>query len=275
VVTIASALTAIPNPAIVGQEVQFLVQAQGNPPLNFIWDFGDGTSAVGPNPIHIYSAVGTYTVLLTVVDASNATVTATISVVIIEANGDSDGDGFSNAVEVSLLSDPTSALSTPFNLPPPKAGGPVKTLRAKVQLSFGAPRQDQIFVSGFLPVPSGFQINGQIVIADIGNVVRAFVLDQSGNARVSTAPNSSPNDILRVRASKGGVRKFQLTIGHGTFQKIFANEPSVAQDLTNEKAGTFTKTVRVAIYFNGSKYESLINGTFRVNRHKLVGIFGK
>jgi hypothetical protein len=78
-----------------------------------------------------------------------------------------------------------------------------------------------------------------------------------------------------VRASKGGVRKFQLTIGHGTFQKIFANEPSVAQDLTNEKAGTFTKTVRVAIYFNGSKYESLINGTFRVNRHKLVGIFGK
>jgi len=192
---------------------------------------------------------------------------------VIDGNGDSDGDGFSNGVEASLGSNPSDPASTPFNLPPPTAGGPVNAVHVKVQLAFGAPKSDQIFVSGYLPVPKGFQTAGQYVIADIGGVVRGFRLDQSGTARTSTAPNSSVNDIFRLKNASSTKRRFQLTIGASTMQAIFANEPVANQVLNNAKAGRFSKQVRVTIYFNGSKYESLITGTFAVNRREIRGIF--
>lgn len=36
--------------------------------VSYEWDFGDGTNATGVSPTHIYTAAGTYTVTLTVVD---------------------------------------------------------------------------------------------------------------------------------------------------------------------------------------------------------------
>ena len=40
--------------------------------LSFAWDFGDGTEGQGAKTTHAYSSVGTYTIVLTVSDASNA-----------------------------------------------------------------------------------------------------------------------------------------------------------------------------------------------------------
>jgi Zn-dependent metalloprotease/PKD repeat protein len=41
------------------------------------WDFGDGRSATTQNPVHVYAAVGTYTVALTVTDSNGQTVSTT------------------------------------------------------------------------------------------------------------------------------------------------------------------------------------------------------
>jgi hypothetical protein len=38
------------------------------PQANYRWDFGDGTSGVGPSLVHIYTKAGTYSVTLTVID---------------------------------------------------------------------------------------------------------------------------------------------------------------------------------------------------------------
>ena len=53
--------------AIVGQELAFTNLSTGTGPLTYTWDFGDGSPLSSEtNPVHIYTAVGTYTVTLTV-----------------------------------------------------------------------------------------------------------------------------------------------------------------------------------------------------------------
>lgn len=53
----------------VGQPIQFNSQGGGQPPLTYIWDFGDGSLATAPNPTHRYNAPGSYNVRLVVRNA--------------------------------------------------------------------------------------------------------------------------------------------------------------------------------------------------------------
>jgi PKD repeat protein len=52
--------------------------------FTYTWDFGDGTTGVGAQPAHVYTATGTYTVALTATDedgmVSTVTTTATVDV---------------------------------------------------------------------------------------------------------------------------------------------------------------------------------------------------
>ena len=69
--------------ATAGQPVSFSGSGSLDPDgtiTSYNWDFGDGTSAAGLNVSKIYSAAGTYTVTLTVVDNQNAMATATTHV---------------------------------------------------------------------------------------------------------------------------------------------------------------------------------------------------
>ncbi len=61
-VSASSDLTSGPSPLT----VQFSSSASGTPPFQFVWDFGDGTTALVPNPVHTYGAEGIYPVTLLV-----------------------------------------------------------------------------------------------------------------------------------------------------------------------------------------------------------------
>ena len=84
----------------VGEPIQFYGLATGGvPDYTFEWDFGDGTTAVGQNPVHVYSEAGTYTVTLTVTDSEGNTVTDTATAVIGTTEEPSQGE-----VNISCIS---------------------------------------------------------------------------------------------------------------------------------------------------------------------------
>lgn len=58
-------------------EIDFQANVQGDEPVTYSWDFGDGTTGTGANVSHTYAEPGTYTVTLT---ASNASGTDTQSI---------------------------------------------------------------------------------------------------------------------------------------------------------------------------------------------------
>ena len=52
-----------------GDDIEFSgIAYLGMPPYTYEWDFGDGETATGKNPVHSYEAAGNYTVTLTVTD---------------------------------------------------------------------------------------------------------------------------------------------------------------------------------------------------------------
>jgi outer membrane autotransporter protein len=108
--------TATPNPAIVGQTVNFAVDASDpdGDPLDFNWDFGDGSSTVGQNPAHVYAVAGSYTATVTVSDGE-LTATGTVSVAVTD-DPDVPTDsvsalGFASAPILSLSLNESGGLS--------------------------------------------------------------------------------------------------------------------------------------------------------------------
>jgi len=65
--------------------IQFAGSVQGGTaPYTWSWDFGDGATSTEQNPTHAYSALGTYTATLTVMDSLGQTDSDTATVNIIE-----------------------------------------------------------------------------------------------------------------------------------------------------------------------------------------------
>jgi PKD repeat protein len=87
--------------------------------LSYAWDFGDGASAVGASPSHLYASLGTFTVTLTVADGTTASAPATTTVPIanvpptVGLTGPADGSVFTlpaTVVVAAAAADPDGAI---------------------------------------------------------------------------------------------------------------------------------------------------------------------
>jgi PKD repeat protein len=105
-----SPATPMPNSTVTfnANPTQLGWNGSASPPIvNYVWNFGDGnvTSGYYPTIVHTYTALGNYTVTLTVTDASGFNSTATNTVTVRQSTllGDINGDGVVDIYDAILL----------------------------------------------------------------------------------------------------------------------------------------------------------------------------
>jgi PKD repeat protein len=68
------------SPVFLGEPVLFTNESTGQEPITYAWDFGDGATSSEKDPSHTYTAIGTYTVTLTVTGKGTDIVTHPVAV---------------------------------------------------------------------------------------------------------------------------------------------------------------------------------------------------
>ena len=111
-----------PYAGFVGESIAFNGGASSDTDGSIVrhdWDFGEGTTAMdaGPNPTHAYSAAGSYTVTLTVVDDAGTTDSATANAEISEQVSETDGETQYGNYCASCHGDPWASPAVDPTLP--------------------------------------------------------------------------------------------------------------------------------------------------------------
>jgi len=189
---LTSGPTANPNPAPVGRAVQLSAAATGLAPLQWTWNFGDGTGAAGmSNAEHTFTTAGTYNVTVTVVDAIGQAASGTVKL----------GVG---------------------------TGKPFTVSKAQIKLNLAKSGKDSVSISGMLPeIPAGFTPGGLPVTVQVDGVSQSFVLDAKGRAKSGAAAFGLKMKMTRDKATKissfaGGSAPFTFTLKNADLSALRA-----------------------------------------------------
>ncbi|MBP9008584.1 MAG: PKD domain-containing protein [Methanospirillum sp.] len=98
--------------------VSFADLSKGEP-KTWVWDFGDGTTSIDQNPVHIYSTPGTYTVTLKIAkDSSTGMKERKHYISVTQGTGIPDQQMVSSSsTSSSTEGEPGQSMSTPENAP--------------------------------------------------------------------------------------------------------------------------------------------------------------
>lgn len=197
---------ATPGMAGVGQLVSFAVSVSGADSIS--WNFGDGSSGSGASVTHAFNTAGTFNVSVTATNAVGSvsgSVTVTVAAPVAGTGNDSDGDGYSDDLELAAGSDPLNDASNPGQGKPPES-------RAESAIKLKLSKKRSLSLSGVLDIPAGFFPGGKATVVDIGGFQRKFTLDPKGSAS-----GGKDKFKLTVKSKKGVVAqqlaKFTLTLG--------------------------------------------------------------
>lgn len=216
---LASGPYAQPNPAYAGMPVQFSAAGTSRG-MDWSWNFGDGSAAADGTPVtHTFATAGEYTVTLTVKGSAGRMESETVSVKVLpmpaglSGETDSDGDGFSNALELTLGFDPLISTSTPLGGVSGKDALPYSNAKCALKMSS---KSAKIHFTASVPVFNGFSAANQRLVLDIDGNVLVFALDARGAAkesdkrasvRVKNAQASLTIDAINFSGPLSGILK--------------------------------------------------------------------
>ena len=181
--------TATPTAGAVPLTVRFTATSMGMPKA-WMWTFGDGTTVQGQNPVHVYTATGTYTVSLVVTSADGAsTVTKTEYITV---NGPAPRVGW------------TTIIDDQFNTPGlPAHWVPYSGSYAGDASSCTAPSQVQVPGDGYLHLKMQFLtsgICGRAWYTGGVQITRAYGgTDQAITVRWRVVPAADPGAVRSTR----------------------------------------------------------------------------
>lgn len=244
--SITSPLTAT---LTAGTPYSYTLTASGDAPVSLnATGLAPGLVYVAPTIMGRVTAVGTFTIALGASntfgsDAKTLTITANAPILSADeiSTEDTDGDGFSNELELALGSNPYDPSATPINNNP--AVTAALTAKLSVKLDFKNTGNDRLSLSGTLPVPTGFNIAGQSVIVNIGGIIRTIALD----AKKSLFKLGKPS-------TKTGLAKFALTLIKDRFQASLADE-----GLSNTTQTDSVVKIPTQVLLNGTLYSKSSN----------------
>lgn len=245
-----------PSAAVVTEPISFAVQSD-QPGVDIQWNFGDGNSAAGANATHSYIPAGKYTVSVTITNhvGLSASTSFAVDVLPLGSGGpadqiDSDGDGFSDELEIAAGSSPSNFDITPFQLEPGAATQNLMVSKCSLSLNFATRAADRMAVSGELPVRKGFDAANQLIFVDVGGVVRTFQLDRKGRSREFNQQFLLKFNSRTAKLSAQNA-KFQIKIGPGAFASFLSDEGFTQ----NAGSKPVAREVLVTLLFDGMQFQ--------------------
>jgi len=266
--------SATPSAPEILQSIQFSAIFSDAETITLAWNFGDGTTATGADVSHGYVNAGTYHVTVTATDASNLSTTGTLDLVVKPktlaglggapaAHQDSDGDGFSDEIELGAGTSASNAADTPFGGASAGTVADAGPTQLSISLNFLKDNTDTISLSGLLPIHADFSIDGQSILIDVGGVIKTFKLNAKGQAK-------SGNDTFKVtvRAKNKQViaqsAKYMAKFSKGSFKKQLADYGLTGDaDVKSEP-----RSVNVTLLFNVTVLQEVLAQTYTAKQGK-------
>ena len=226
--------TANPNPVTVGQTVQLVAAATNPLPVTYAWDCGDGTLASGAATSHIFTHAGAYTLSVTATSSANMSTSAPLTLTVNPLIGgnpgagsatlpgemDSDGDGYSDNVEIAAGTNPKDPTNAPGGLSsaPPAVAifNPVLKINTK---------KSTLTLNGAIQIPASFAPTGKILVVDVAGYTQHFSLDLKGNGVTGTDKWKMVLKLVKGVASAQNA-KFTLTLA-GVPASVQSNSPLI------------------------------------------------
>jgi PKD repeat protein len=260
--SIVSGPSGDPGSGVIGQTIHFSSTATDpdNDTLTYSWSFGDGTSGSGATSSHAYSAVGIYTVQLTVTDSGGLSDQKSIIVVISKPLDNGNGNGSGNGGSGNGGTGGNGGNGTG------EGGGGTTTgtlsmTVSKIQgsASLKLANHDSAQLSGVIPnVPQGFTPAGQTIVLNIGGAAVTFTLDKTGKAKAaqgSIALKLKGKRTKGVLAFAGGDVPFTAKIQKGAWAGTWGFDPATS-------ATKSSISMLISIQLGGNTYASTVALTY-------------